>query len=237
MTRVLRRALLIAAAWLVLRRPWLRWGATAEEVRRPLPGDHVVPHPMIEATRGITIAAPAATVWPWLAQMGHKRAGWYGLDWFDNEGVPSADHIVPELQQLAVGDVIPDAMGPFGFEVALLEPERAIAYRATIHPITGKPVRLDGGDRRPYIAFSWSFILDERDDRTTRLLTRVRYTYPPSRWIGAVVHLFELTDTIFTLQTLPGIKRRAESMRFPPHVGSGQRSGAAPVSASHVMSG
>lgn len=57
-------------------RPWhLRWGATDEEVGRPMPGDDQVSHPMLEATRAITIRGSATEIWPWLIQMGYRRAG------------------------------------------------------------------------------------------------------------------------------------------------------------------
>lgn len=85
-----------------------RWGATRDEVARPMPGDGLVPRPLFNATRAVTIDAPPELVWPWIAQMGgYTRAGWYSLDRLDNGGRRSADRIVPELQDLAVGDVMP----------------------------------------------------------------------------------------------------------------------------------
>ena len=57
------------------------------------------------------IAAPPERVWPWRVQMGAGRAGWYSYDRIDNGGRPSADRIVPELQRLAVGDVMPAVPG------------------------------------------------------------------------------------------------------------------------------
>ncbi len=215
MNPLLRRAATLTAAAatldLLVARPWLRSGATTAEVHRALPGDTLVPHPAIEATRGITIAAPVAQVWPWLVQMGHKRAGWYGIDRFDNDGRVSATQIVPELQHLALGDVIPDAMGPFGFRVAALEEQRVIGFHATIHPITGRPIRLgDPEHRTDYLDFSWVFVLEEVGPATTRLVVRVRYAYEGQRWITAIVHLFELADFVFSRRMLPGVKRRAE---------------------------
>src|SRR5215210_1960451 len=61
----------------LLRTEGLRWGASDEEVHKPLPGDEVVPHPMLETTHAVTIDAPAEEIWPWLVQMGHYRAGFY----------------------------------------------------------------------------------------------------------------------------------------------------------------
>src|SRR5437660_11094718 len=85
--------------------------ATPHEVRRTLPGDVMIPHPIGSATNAITIHVPPDQVWPWLVQMGCDRAGWYSYDFLDNGGKPSATVIIPALQQLAVGDVMPAVPG------------------------------------------------------------------------------------------------------------------------------
>jgi hypothetical protein len=103
--------------------PWQhRWGATDQELHRTMPGDDLIPDPA-STTRAITIAAPPEQVWPWLVQLGSGRGGWYSYDWIDNDGQPSADRILPELQRLQVGDqilMLPD-MGP---RVREVEPNR-----------------------------------------------------------------------------------------------------------------
>lgn len=79
-----------------LSRLWYnRWGATAEECEKALPGDELVPHPRIASTRAITIQAPPAAVWPWLVQMGQGRGGLYSYDGLENLigcDIHSADH-------------------------------------------------------------------------------------------------------------------------------------------------
>jgi hypothetical protein len=77
------------------------------EAKMPLPGDEIVSSPKAELTHGITIDAPPSAVWPWLVQMGCRRGGWYSHDDLDNAGVLSETAILPELQQIAVGDVLP----------------------------------------------------------------------------------------------------------------------------------
>src|SRR5690349_9989833 len=71
--------------YIALVRPWhMRWGATDDEVRRPLPGDELVARPKALATHAITIRAPAAEIWPWLVQFGQGRGGFYSYDWLEN---------------------------------------------------------------------------------------------------------------------------------------------------------
>jgi hypothetical protein len=115
-----------------MRRLAQRSGATTREVECALPGDDLVPDPQIQTTRAITIHAPVEGVWPWVAQVGYHRGGWYTnarldkLLWcIDN---PSADHILPKFQELRVGDTVPDGPeGPARFTVAAITPGRLLA--------------------------------------------------------------------------------------------------------------
>ena len=82
------------------------------ERSRDLPGDSFVPSARGVFTHAVTIQRPRREVWPWLAQMGAGRAGWYSYDRIDNGGKPSVDRIVPELQEIGVGDLFPALPGP-----------------------------------------------------------------------------------------------------------------------------
>jgi len=97
-----------------------RWGATDDEATRSLAGDEMVPDPGIASTRAIDIHAPAHVVWPWLVQMGWHRAGWYSYDMIDNDRTPSAERIIPRLQSLQVGDLVPEG-SEIGWTVRTLE--------------------------------------------------------------------------------------------------------------------
>ena len=88
--------------------------ATAAERRRALSGDGFICNAAGAVMHAMTIAAPPDSVWRWLVQMGAGRAGWYSYDWIDNGGRPSATKIVPELQHLAVGDIMPALAGSDG---------------------------------------------------------------------------------------------------------------------------
>lgn len=89
-------------------RPWqMNWGATEEEIHRAMPGDRVVGEPSFTATRAVTLDASPEQIWPWLVQMGYKQAGFYSWDFLDNARIPSAETILPEYQNLRVGDRMP----------------------------------------------------------------------------------------------------------------------------------
>jgi len=86
----------------VLRRDMLDWGATAEEAARSLPGDELLPDADLVATRAISIAAPPEAVWPWLVQIGTRRAGAYSYELLDRLmglDMHSSWRIVPELSE------------------------------------------------------------------------------------------------------------------------------------------
>jgi hypothetical protein len=86
-----RRALTAAvaiggtAAYVRLVKPrLLRWGATTQEAEAPLPGDDLIPRGDLAATRAITVHAAPDQVWPWIAQLGQGRGGFYSYDVLEN---------------------------------------------------------------------------------------------------------------------------------------------------------
>ena len=182
-----------AAAYAKAWRPWqLRWGATDEEVARSLPGDEMVPTTTFNATRAISIGAPPERVWPWLVQVGTKRAGWYSYDLLDNLGHRSARRIIPELQVLAAGDVVPMSPdGKQGINVCSLDPPHSMVW--------GTP-----GDT------SWVWQLDTQPDGTTRLITRIRSRIRWTPMSIAFSGLIELGDFWMIRKMLHGLRERAE---------------------------
>lgn len=57
----------------------------------------------------VDIHASPEKIWPWLAQMGNGRAGWYSHDWLDNLGRKSLEVIDPQLISITKGQKIPGA--------------------------------------------------------------------------------------------------------------------------------
>ena len=165
------------------------WGIDPVEKERTLPGDDLVPEAQAVDTRGIDIAAPPEQVWPWLVQMGYGRAGWYSYDELDMNR-PSSDRIVPELQQLEVGDVMPTHPGG-GFEVKVVEPGAALVLyadrelmdaqaKAAPEGMASAPANLKATGMaleqtmRGDFKASWAFVLEGRPGGRTRLVERFR---------------------------------------------------------------
>lgn len=188
-----------------LSRRWTNtWGATAEEVQRPLPGDDLIATPQIGYTRAITINAPASAIWPWLIQLGQGRGGWYSFDGLENLigcEIHSVDHIVPDAQ-LKVGDAVlfgPEEKGWPGQIVVAIEPEQTLIL-----------LGMDPATRAASDVASWVFVLDEQADGTTRLIARQRLTYS-SRGESIMWHIVEPINFVMERQTLKGIKARVEA--------------------------
>jgi hypothetical protein len=204
-----------ATAYWFIARPWhLRWGASDEEAAQPLPGDELVPDARISSTHAITIHASPAEIWPWLVQLGQGRGGFYSYDWIEDAmglKIHSADRILPEFQELKVGDTIPLAPDAFGLPVAILDTEQTMV----LHGDT----RLPGNDEMPplkpgeYLAASWGFYLVGQADGATRLVERWRADYTPTV-MNAVFYRAFLEPGAFLMQRkmLLGIKARAEGI-------------------------
>jgi hypothetical protein len=206
-------AVTIIGAGLVLgpaaRRLGRRSGATDAEVRGPLPGDEVVPQPLWESTRAITVDAPPDWVWPWIVQMGYPahRAGWYTPYWLDRLqwGIRerSADTIVAELQDLAVGDRVPDSRDWSAFfTVVALERERALVLHSTRHVMA--PMRSN--------EFTWAFVLQPVGTGATRLLIRARGRVEPRYARLVLGPLIGIGDFLNASVMLRGIRARCERL-------------------------
>lgn len=204
------------AAYVRLVRPWLlRWGTSDDEVRRPLPGDDLVPQPRLVATHAVTIHAPALDVWQWLVQMGQGRGGFYSYDWIENWmglDIHNSDRILPEFQDLKKGDLMPLAPGGFGVPVAILEPCHALVLHGDTR--LGTPVieTLRPGD---FFNITWGWFLEPVDDHTTRLVERWRADWNPSRQNELFVRVFlEPGAFLMERKMLLGIQERAETPRL-----------------------
>jgi hypothetical protein len=181
----------------LVRRWHLTWGATPDEVAAPMPGDDLLPWAQYRTTRAITIDVPPAEVWPWLIQVGYRRAGWYAGDLLDNFARPSVRRIVPELQEIRVGQwlsMVPKPSERSAFVVDSFDEPSWLLWRT--------PNR------------SWAWRLIPLDGRRTRLVTRMRTVYEWRRPLVLVtVVLMECADFAMMRRMLRGIRDRAEAPR------------------------
>lgn len=190
---------LVLGAYLVVARPsQLRWGATDAELQRDMPGDALSLQPSFLATRAITINATPEIIWPWLLQMGYGRAGFYGYDVIENlgsaRGIRSAERIIPELQQLVVGDALPlsAAGGPV---VNAIAPNRFIVWSGASGTYPG--------------AFTWA--LYPVDASRTRLVSRIQWRHHWTQPLTFAMDVFtEFADHVAVRKVLEGVKDRAE---------------------------
>ena len=98
------------AALTATRRWHQHWGASEQEITRPLPGDDLIPAARLDSTHAITIHAPADRIWPWLAQMGYEdRAGTYSYDLFEQSIGRNLDRVDPDIAPWCCGRSPPKA--------------------------------------------------------------------------------------------------------------------------------
>jgi hypothetical protein len=203
LVRVGRVYCVALALYLAAVRPRLsRWGATDDEVSRTAPGDQAVANPHTVTTRGVTIRAQPDEVWPWLVQMGAGRGGLYSYDWLDRLfgyiGSPSSDQILPQFQELAVGDVIPLGKGP-GWRVIVADRDHALV----VEPVKGQ--------------VTWAWLMDAIDADTTRLISRVRTRVGSKPVTLAFAPAIDLPWLLMERAMLHGVKRRAENLASSLH--------------------
>ncbi len=180
------------------RRWCLTWGATPAEADAQLPGDELLTDADLISTRAIEIAAPPGSIWPWLVQMGSGRGGAYTYDWIENLfklDMHSADRILPEFQDLNVGDVMPvGATGP-RLKVHVLETDRALVVQSE-----------DG-------SWVWAFLVTPTGTGT-RLVSRnrIRLAHMPTALRLAYMYVMEPGSLLMERKMLQGIRARAERL-------------------------
>ena len=193
----------------LLRRTYNRWGAGDAEVAAAMPGDELVPAPVLGYTRAISIGAPLAKVWPWLAQIGQGRGGLYSYDGLENLvgcRIHSADRVLEDHQDVRPGDLI--RLGPDGFpsfRVERVDPPRSLVLVSAGPDATHRTVAAvsDG----PLV--TWQWVLRPTDaGRRTRLVVRQRLSCPRSQRV--LWRVVEPIGFVMERRMLRGIKRRAE---------------------------
>ena len=191
------------ATVVVLWRPMLtQWGTTKEERAAQLFGDNGLTRANYRLDHGVTIKAPADSVWQWLVQLGQDRAGFYSYDWLERlvgADVHNVNEIRPEWQTREVGDFVRAApanylggrLGEVGWRVTEVQPRRAMVLK------------------------NWgAFVLLPIDSVTTRFIVRTRGA-AEATWVSVLlgpinILVFEPAHFIMQRKMMLEIQRLSE---------------------------
>ncbi len=208
--RIFRVLLLIGAlvlAFFFVKREYLsRWGATEVEAIRELPGDHLIVADTSE-THAVTINAKASDVWPWVAQLGQDRGGFYGwtiLEDLVGAQMPRVDRVHPEWQAWEPGASLwmyPKEKGVpgSGAPMRLHRPGEALVFATSgLTPASGA----DNG--------TWAFIVEPIDEHRSRLIVRSRAVSEPVLEAVARALVFDPLHFAMERRMMLGIKMMAE---------------------------
>ena len=146
-----------------------RWGATPELLERRHPGDDLVDEPRWGWTHAVEVAAPPWRVWPWVAQIGADRAGFYSYSWLENLvgcALRDAERVHPEWE-LREGDALRLHPTAPPLRIVAVEPgHHLVAY--------GAPDEQARRAGRPWVAASWLLLVEETTPGLTRVVSRYR---------------------------------------------------------------
>ncbi len=190
----------------------LRWGTVGSEATDPLPGDDLVPTPKWSYTLAVPIAAPPEAVWPWIAQLGQGRGGFYTYQTLENAvgcQITNTTRVLPEHQHPAVGDEIFLHPQSPPLRITVADPPNALV-------LFGSPADVGGSER--WGVSTWQFIVNAGPGSTSRLLTRGRYDHSPDWQSRLVFGRFpiEVISYVMSRRMMLEIKRLAESTQTAP---------------------
>jgi hypothetical protein len=181
------------------------WGTVGTEAADELPGDELVPEPKWSYTLGVGIEAPAEAVWPWIAQIGQGRGGFYTYQTLENLvgcRISNASEVLPEHQHPAVGDDI-HLHPTVSMRLEIVDPPRSLV-------LVGSSEQFGTGDSRG--RSTWQFVVRPAPDGGSRLVTRGRYDFSQG-WKGRLAFgrfPLEVITFVMSRKMMLEIKRLAE---------------------------
>lgn len=210
-TRILRflggLALTVALLGIILPLlpPWFHtWGATEEEVARRYPGDELLSTPALSWTHAVTVDAPPEQVWPWVAQIGDRRGGFYSYTFIENliageQLYVNAGRILPEHQNPQPGDLLIDVM----LQVREVEPGHWLLADAT---------EALGG-----VGWTWLWAVEPHGESRSRLIVRGRIQLPdPEMDLSMLGWLIDAGSFVMGRRAMHSLALRAEGRSEPP---------------------
>ncbi len=184
----------------------LRWGTVGTEATDSLPGDGLVPEPKWSHTLGVTVDAPPQAVWPWIAQIGQGRGGFYTYQTLENMfgcKITNTTEILPDHQHPAVGGDIylyPD--GP-PLRIEIVDPPNTLV-------LFGSPAEIGG--KETWGVSTWQYIVNPDPNGGSRFITRFRYDHA-ANWKSRLVFRrfpLEVISFVMSRKMMLEIKRLAE---------------------------
>ncbi|MEM7453718.1 MAG: hypothetical protein AAF456_05110 [Planctomycetota bacterium] len=170
--------------------------ATPAERALSLAGDEHVVVPRLITNHAVSIEAGREVVWPWLAQIGQGRGGFYSYSFLENMigcRISNADRIHPQWQSVRLGDEI--AIHPRA------RPLKVVSVEPNAHLVLSQdsPLR-----------WTWSFNLRDQSSGGSRLIVRTRVDWR-SRISGLLIRpVMSFGHYVMERKMLLGIKVRAE---------------------------
>ncbi len=192
-----------------------RWGLSKEEARRKLPGDGLVIEPKTKFTHTITINAPAEYVWPWVAQMGQGRGGFYTYEALENLiglNIYNSDVVLPEFQNPKIGDIIP--FGPdSGYPIVIYEEGSAMAIETKLNLETNNDYDPNISIPENFLHLTWLWYVEALNGNRSRFISRNRVAYGPSLKAKLIFGFFS-EPIVYAMdrKMCLGIKKRAERL-------------------------
>ncbi|MBW2376720.1 MAG: hypothetical protein JRF55_12140 [Deltaproteobacteria bacterium] len=201
-------------AWHLVATPFvgrkrLHWGTREAEATDPLPGDELVPDPKWSYTLGTDVAAPPEAVWPWIAQIGQRRGGFYSYQTLENLvgcRIRNTTEILPEYQHPEVGEKVYLHPTAPPLRIEIVDPPHALV-------LFGSPA--DVAAEQSWGVTTWQFIVRPGSVGKSRLLTRGRNDFSPGWATRLAFGRFpiEPIDFVMSRKMLLEIKRLAETAR------------------------
>ena len=202
---------LILIVWNLVATPFigrkrLRWGTVGTEATDPLPGDELIPTPKWSYTLGVTIEASPERVWPWIAQIGQGRGGFYTYQTLENMAgcrIRNTTQILPDHQHPRVGEEIYLHPTAPPMRVEIVDPPHALV-------LFGSPA--DIASEESWGISTWQFAVVPSSDGGSRFLTRGRSDYSPG-WITRLAFgrfPIEVITFVMSRKMMLEIKRLAE---------------------------
>ncbi len=194
-----------------------RWGLRKEDAQRIFPGDELVEQPNAQFTHAIEIDAPCEDVWPWIAQIGQGRGGFYSYEALENVvglNIYNSDEVLSEFQNPKIGDLISFSPND-AYPLVLCEPGKAMAIGFSFDMDKNIQVESDSVLPENYFKLTWLWCIEPIDEQRTRFFSRNRIEYAPS-FKNKLMFGLLMEPIVFAMdrKMCLGIKKRAETLQI-----------------------